>query len=113
MPDYSRISIYRHLIDGVAPTVLNAIIYSNFEKMSVKEFLETPKVAPMPGKTPITLSELMGVYAHCKNILPKDYLEMTLPQLNQISEVAEKKSDEAAAERRINEAMKQYYGGQG
>lgn len=100
LPDYSIRTICKHLFRGfkipdAMPPIINAIIEANLE-MGLIELLSERKKGD-PESDGDYSGTIASMFIH-KGILPRDYLSMTVKQLNAIVEGAD--SEAASGERK-------------
>lgn len=103
LPDYSVRTILKNLIDGVPPSIVNTIIFANYDKKSLTEMLATPdKNKNTPDTDGASFGELMASYFYHKGISPNEFLGMTQIQLNAINDFLSDEKARSEHEERLN-----------
>lgn len=105
LPDYSIRTLLKNLVDYVPPTILNAVVFANYEKATLAEFLQMPEKKKSAEQFDSGYDDLMASFFYHKDILPKDFFDMTLSQVGAINDYAKREAEEER-HRRTVEAMK-------
>lgn len=101
LPDYSLRTIVKNLIERVPPTVVNTIIEANLDKKDIVDFLNGDKNANVPKEIDLVgWGDFMASYLYHKDIMPKQFFELTQPQLNAINDFMKAETERVKWEER-------------